>query len=68
MSWNQGPLLTFLDMAASDPAHAAVDGTLIAEMRKMTVRQRLEQNDRASRAAQELRRAFAASQSDKPGR
>ena len=44
---------------ASQATAAVVDVTLIDETLRMTVRQRLEQNDRAASLAARLREAFA---------
>lgn len=46
-----------------DQSRPPVDESLIEAMRAMTVRERLEQNDRMVASVTELRRAFAARKS-----
>jgi hypothetical protein len=54
-------------VSADEGAEASVDVTLLDEMLAMTVRERLEQNDRAIRAINELRAGFAALERSRDG-
>jgi hypothetical protein len=56
-------------MVVSNPrSRPLVDPSLLEAMRTMSVRERLEQNDRMIATVMELRRAFAARKPDDPSR